>query len=671
MATVKKSKKKVIVPICIILVIAIVAGTVFGVVKSKSGEEVKLNTIATGDIYEKVSLTGDVTAGTSKEYKVGAVATVKNVNVKVGDQVKKGDVLATFDTTSLDGQVSSLQASYNDAVKNYNTAVANQKSAKNSAASLKKEVNYLDKKIAKLKKKMTKTTTTKKKKKTTTKAASTTTGSYSQWLSTSTTKATTSASTTKPTTDDGKPKYTVSLSAYPSVVCGTVTGSGRYNQDVGYITAIATPNAGWQFLGWYANRAAYLAGDAPLANTPAWTIHVTGDLSYIAVFKEDTNSSTTGNATINDIANALIQINNNIASITNDIKTLTTISQIIATTISGAIASGQLNSEAIANLVGKQVQKAITDGIIDSTKFIVESGVAVDMIKAAVSSIDYRALAKGVSDSDNAVLTGCEIQRAILAAQYEVYKTQGNATVVDAQKSAVDVSKKALDAMKEQQTALKNGWTADFDGVITAVDINPDSQTTALTSGITLENHDILVATVSLSEYDVHKVKVGMQAKVTTAYGEYEGEVATIAPTATGGSSGSILDSVGSMAGVSGLSSLTDSGAGVECTIEIKNPDENIIAGFDADVEIQTGSYLGVTVVPIESITLEKTGSYVYLYNEEDKTVTKTEIKTGAISDTAYEVTSGLKPGDKIVSSPKTDYKEDTFKVKVVDSTTK
>ena len=117
----------------------------------------------------------------------------------------------------------------------------------------------------------------------------------------------------------------------------------------------------------------------------------------------------------------------------------------------------------------------------------------------------------------------------------------------------------------------------------------------------------------------------------------------------------------------SGLSSLTNSGAGVECTIEIKNPDENIIAGFDADVEIQTGQYLGVTVVPIESITLEKTGSYVYLYNDEDKTVTKTEIKTGAISDTAYEVTSGLKPGDRIVASPKTDYKEDTFKVKVVD----
>ena len=48
MATVKKSKKKIIVPISIILVIAIVAGCIFGVAKSKSGEEVKLNTISTG-----------------------------------------------------------------------------------------------------------------------------------------------------------------------------------------------------------------------------------------------------------------------------------------------------------------------------------------------------------------------------------------------------------------------------------------------------------------------------------------------------------------------------------------------------------------------------------------------------------------------------------------------
>ena len=47
MATVKKSKKKIIVPISIILVIAIVAGCIFGVAKSKSGEEVKLLSLYT------------------------------------------------------------------------------------------------------------------------------------------------------------------------------------------------------------------------------------------------------------------------------------------------------------------------------------------------------------------------------------------------------------------------------------------------------------------------------------------------------------------------------------------------------------------------------------------------------------------------------------------------
>ena len=165
MATVKKSKKKIIVPISIILVIAIVAGCIFGVAKSKSGEEVKLNTISTGDIYEKVSLTGDVTAGTSKDYKVGTVATVKSVNVKVGDQVKKGDVLATFDTTSLDSQVSSLQTSYNDALKNYNNAVKNQKTANNKASIYKKQIDAIEKKIAKLNKKRERKSSIKKKRK--------------------------------------------------------------------------------------------------------------------------------------------------------------------------------------------------------------------------------------------------------------------------------------------------------------------------------------------------------------------------------------------------------------------------------------------------------------------------------------------------------------------------
>ena len=86
---------------------------------------------------------------------------------------------------------------------------------------------------------------------------------------------------------------------------------------------------------------------------------------------------------------------------------------------------------------------------------------------------------------------------------------------------------------------------------------------------------------------------------------------------------------------------------------------------IDADVEIGVGDYQGIITVPIESIVLEKTGTYVYLYNEEEGTVTKTLIETGAVSDSVYEVKSGLKTGDKIVATPSSEYKEDTFEVKV------
>lgn len=685
MATVKKSKKKVIVPICIVLVIAIIAGAIFGVVKSKSGEEVTLYTIATDDIHETVSLTGDVSSGAKKEYKVGTVATVKEVFVSVGDEVKQGDVLATFDTSSLDAQVASLQSAYDDARDSYNDAVETQKSAKEKANSINKEISKLESRINKLEKQVNKTTTAK----TTTKKATTvattapsTTSKGQQILSsalaTTTTKPATTTTTAPSTTvDDGSPKYAVNASAYPNGLAGTVTGGGVFPQTQ-KTTLKATPNNGYIFFGWYTSNSAILAGENPVSTSRTIEVSYTDKavMNYYAVFVENSTTSgseesTTASASIEDIVGTLNELNKNIASITNDVQTMTALTQVVATSISNAISSGQLNSQTIAKLVGEDVTKAIHQGIVDSTKLLVEEDVAVRMIQSAVSSIDFAALAKGVADSDNAKLTGAQIQLASLYAQYEIYNTQSKDTVTDAQKRAVDASKLALDTMKEQQTALAEGWKADFDGVITAVDITPGASTTMVSSGITLENLGKMVVNVSLGEYDLHKVKLGMKATVTTAYGTYEGEVATIAPTATGGSSSSILDSVGSMAGISGLSSLTDSGAGVECTISIDNPDENITVGFDADVEIETGVYENVTVVPIESIEMEKNGSYVYVYNEEEGTATKTLIKTGAISDTAYQVTDGLKPGDKIVATPSADYKEDTFKVKVVDSKNK
>lgn len=577
MATVKKSKKKIIIPICIILVIAIVAGVIFGVSKANSGKEVSLYTIATDDIYESVSLTGEVSSGSVKEYKVGTVATVKEVFVKVGDKVKKGDVLATFNVESLDSQINSLRSSYNESLSSYNSAVSSQSAAKKKADAIKSQISETEKTIEKLQKKSA--TTVKK-----------------------TTKKTTARTTTKRETT--KPSTTRRQPTMPSVSESTTT---------------------------------------------------------------PTTAPTSASSDIGSLAEALAELNKNLSQITNDLHTLATLTEIITKTITDAIEEGVFDSNVIADRVAAAVSKALKDGIIDAANLIVESDVAVDMIHAAVSAIDFEAVTSALINSNNVSLTAAQLQLASLEAQYAIYKVQSDDTMLTAQKKAIDATKKALDTLEQQKKEMEEGWVASFDGTITEVDIEAGAQTTLLSTGIKLENLNSMAVTVSLSEYDLHKVKVGMPVKVTTAYGSYDGEVSAIAPTATGGSSGSILDSVGSMAGISGLSSLTGTGAGVDCTVTIPETDENIIAGFDADVEIKTGEYLGVVAVPIEAIKLEKTGSYVYLYDEEEKTVTKTLIETGAVSDAIYQVKSGLKVGDRIVAAPESTYEEDTFKVKVIE----
>ena len=511
MAQVKKSNTKKIVwaVIAVILVVAIVVGTIL-MKSSKSKVDVSLTTISTDTIVQTVSSTGEVSSGLNKDYTAGSIATVKEVFVKVGDQVKKGDKLATFDTSNLDMQVANLNASYKDALAAYNTAVENQNNAKEQLVIVNSAIDALNNEIAQLEAEM-------------------------------------------------------AAAAQETPVSGQSSQYAEGGSGIGDIIGSGSGSIG------------------------------SGTGSSSSQFQEQ----------IDELINTI-----------------------------------------------KELQESI-EGINDR----------VDELTAQLES-----LAAGVNEIDpNSVkLTALQIELAGLTAQKELYSIIAQGNTVNAQKQLVNTTKQALDTVSAAQQSLDAGWTADFDGTITACSITAGGQTTALETGITLENMDTRVVTISLGEYDVKKVKVGMQATVKTAYGTYSGEVATIAPTATGGNESSIMDSVGSMAGISGLSSLTAQGAGVECTVLVAEPDEDIIIGFNADVEIQTGTYSQVPCVPIESIILEKEGTYVYLYNEEDETVTKTAITTGATSDTAYEVLSGLSAGQKIVTTPQTDYKEETFKVRVV-----
>lgn len=676
MATVKKSNTKKIVwaVIAVILVVAIV---ITSVVFAKRGKrtEVTLNTVSTNSITQTVSSTGQVSSGVKKEYKPGTVATVKKVYVEVGDKVKKGDKLASFDTSSLDSQVASLNSAYANSNASYQEAVQHQAEAAKQLSAINKNIAKTEKTLKKLQKaEQKKQSTTATTKKATTTTTTTTTTTQIHWGSNPTT-TTTAATTACNHTFDGR--YVDSNYSGHYKVCtkcgakvfeehryGSVqkfaSGKDKENYhyykcaDCGYVKKEVH-----DFPSGVGTVTCKVCGEAKASGFNETSAMVELALEQLQPVFDSLKQL--GDAS-KQIVELLTGLTKDLAKIAKDVDSLTNAITTVANVIMYQISSGNWSTEKIADAVGKAVTAAIKQGMIE----FIDSGAAVKMIETAVKSVNWKAIGKGIAESDNFGLASAQIQLAALYAQKEVYTITASASTVNAQKQAKDAAKKAYDTTKNARDDLAKGWTAEFSGVITTCDIESGSQTTALSTGITLENMKKRVVTISLGEYDVHKVKEGMAATVKTAYGTYDGVVASIAPTATGGSQGSMLDSVGSMAGISGLSSLTNSGAGVECKVVVDHPDENIIVGFDADVEIVTGTYTDVPSVPIESIVLEKEGTYVYLYNEKDETVTKTKIETGATSDTSYEVTSGLSVGDRIVATPQTDYEEDTFKVKVV-----
>lgn len=678
MATVKKSNTKKIVwaVIAVILVVAIV---ITSVVFAKRGKrtEVTLNTVSTNSITQTVSSTGQVSSGVKKEYKPGTVATVKKVYVEVGDKVKKGDKLASFDTSTLDSQVASLNSAYANSNASYQEAVQHQAEAAKQLSAINKNIAKTEKTLKKLQKaeqkKQSTTATTVTQKQTTTAAVSTTKPNITMPTRPS---ASTTESTTKCEHELGAP-YKQNNYAYHYATCS------KCGATVQEIHSFASPVKVDNNIHTYTcTKCGYVKKEAHIfeSNSLSATCTVCGAQRTtgfnetevkLEIALEELQPVFDSLKDLGDASKQIVELltglAKDLAAIAKDVDDLSNTITLVANTIMQQIASGNWSAEKIADAVGKSVTAAIKQGMIE----FIDSGAAVKMIETAVKSVNWKAIGRGIAESDNFGLASAQVQLAALYAQKEVYTITASASTVNAQKQAKDAAKKAYDTTKNARDDLAKGWIAEFSGVITTCDIEEGGQTTALSTGLTLENMKKRVVTISLGEYDVHKVKEGMAATVKTAYGTYDGVVASIAPTATGGSQGSMLDSVGSMAGISGLSSLTNSGAGVECKIVVDHPDENIIVGFDADVEIVTGTYTDVPCVPIESIVLEKEGTYVYLYDSEEGTVTKTKIETGATSDTSYEIKSGISLGDQIVATPQTDYEEDTFKVKVVTNKTK
>lgn len=134
-------KKRVI---SIILSITILVGVGFFAMRAKksSVKEVRVSDVSKGEVRSYLSTTAIVKSKQSKDY-FGSQLKISKVNVKLGDVVKKGQVLISYDITDLNLQLKQAEIQYDNAILQRNE-LNNQKQDLNN------KIKNLDDQIATL-----------------------------------------------------------------------------------------------------------------------------------------------------------------------------------------------------------------------------------------------------------------------------------------------------------------------------------------------------------------------------------------------------------------------------------------------------------------------------------------------------------------------------------------
>ena len=173
----------------------------------------------------------------------------------------------------------------------------------------------------------------------------------------------------------------------------------------------------------------------------------------------------------------------------------------------------------------------------------------------------------------------------------------------------------------------KAGIVAEFNGVVTELEVHDGFVTDQSSKLMKVENSEEVRVTVSLSKYDLEKVALGQKAEVIVAGNTYEGTVSKINHMAEKNDSGSRL---------------------VTAQVHIDNPDENIYLGIEGRVTIYAEKAENVLVVPFSAINADQGGDFCYVIKE--GIVEKRQVKIGLTSEDSMEVLEGLEEGEMVIT---------------------
>lgn len=198
---------------------------------------------------------------------------------------------------------------------------------------------------------------------------------------------------------------------------------------------------------------------------------------------------------------------------------------------------------------------------------------------------------------------------------------------------AVEQAQTALDGARTQYNLARENTvlTSPISGIVTARNYDPGDMSGALPILTVGQISPKVKAMVQVSEQDLTRVHTGMPADVkfdSFADRDFKGTVSRIYPT---------------------VNPQTRT-FGVE--ISVANPDGAIKPGQFAYVTLSYGQQRNVVVTDRAVVKQPGSGNrYVYVYDSASGTVSYNQVELGRRFEDAYEIVSGVAPGDVVVTA--------------------
>ncbi|MCR4787505.1 MAG: HlyD family efflux transporter periplasmic adaptor subunit [Lachnospiraceae bacterium] len=192
-----------------------------------------------------------------------------------------------------------------------------------------------------------------------------------------------------------------------------------------------------------------------------------------------------------------------------------------------------------------------------------------------------------------------------------------------------------LEENLENLGEVQGGVTADFDGVITQLNVNEGGLVAKNADVLTIESLENVVVEAYVTKIDLENISMGQKATITVNGKTYEGEISHINKMAEKNQSGSTV---------------------VATQIKILNPDDGLVLGLEAKASVLVGEKNDVIRVSNDKINYDVDGAFVYVVNE--GTVEKRRIEVGLVNDMDSEIVSGIGTEDQILTIKPDDVEE-------------